>query len=443
MKRPNIVFVFADQLRPQALGYAGNPVVESPRIDALSTESVAFTNAVACAPVCTPFRACLLTGRYPLSHGLFLNDVRLPVEEVTLAEVLREAGYDTAYIGKWHLDGPERAGFTPPGPRRQGFDYWAVGNCTHDYMHSLYYRDTPEPLYWEGYDAHAQAREACEYIRAHGDERPYCLFLSWGPPHNPYQAVPQEYLDRYDPAEIPLRPNVTAPNRQALAGYYAHVSALDDALGWILDALEETGQAEDTIVVFTSDHGDMLGSHGVWRKQWPWDESVCIPLLVRYPAGRDDADSHQRQVHVPFSVVDLMPTLLSLCGAPIPDAVEGTDLAHLIRGGNGPAPASALIMSVAPFGEQPEGPEWRGVRTDRYTYAETLDGPWLLYDNLRDPYQLENRVGQADVASLQEALAEELRGWLARTDDPFVAAEEHRRRWGYVVNERNEIPYTW
>lgn len=439
---PNVVFIFADQMRAEAAGYAGNPDVATPHMDALAREGVAFRTAVANCPVCTPYRASLLTGRHALSTGLFVNDVRLGEDEVTIAEVLRDTGYDTGYIGKWHLDGPERSAFTPPGPRRQGFDYWAVGNCTHRYMRSLYYLgDDPTPRYWPGYDALAQADLAAEYIRTHGRERPYCLFLSWGPPHNPYRDVPPDYLAMYDPAALHLRPNVEEDARElrdSLAGYYAHITALDEGLGRILRALEEADQEEDTILVFTSDHGDMLGSQGKFRKQWPWDESVRVPFIVRYPR-------HQRTpctVDAPVGAVDLMPTLLSLAGAPLPGTVEGHDLSHLVLGGEGTAPRSALIESIAPFAAAWPGPEWRGLRTARHTYVETLEGPWLLYDDAEDPCQTRNLVGEASSAGLQEELAAELRFWLECTGDDFQPGHVYMERWGYPSGPKGEVPYT-
>lgn len=442
-RRPNILFVFADQWRASATGYSGNPDVQTPHLDALASEGVTFTTAVANCPVCTPYRASLLTGRYPLSTGLFVNDVRLPESEITIAEVLATQGHDTAYIGKWHLDGPERSAYTPPGPRRQGFDFWAVGNCTHQYLHSLYYRgDDPTPRTWEGYDAHAQADLAIDYIEAHGRERPFCLFLSWGPPHNPYDRVPQRYLDLYDPSTLTLPANVppewrTERTRRGLAGYYAHITALDESLGRILAALEGSGQAENTVLVFTSDHGDMLGSQGRHRKQWPWDESIRVPLVVRYPRRQGDA----RLDDTPFSVVDLLPTLLALCGAPIPEAVEGTSLAHLVTGEAGDAPEEALIASIAPFSEAWPGPEWRGVRTRRYTYARTLEGPWLLYDNAADPAQCRNLIAEPGYAALRADLDERLAHWLRRTGDAFLPGAAHMAQYGYPRGDKGEVPY--
>ena len=141
MSQPNIVFVFADQMRAQTTGFNGANV-HTPYMDKMAGEGVVFETTVSNVPVCTPWRAAFLSGQYPLSTGMFMNDVQMPTDSPTLGTVLKDAGYQTAYIGKWHLDGPERSAYTPPGPRRQGFDYWAVGNCTHNYDESIYYRDS-------------------------------------------------------------------------------------------------------------------------------------------------------------------------------------------------------------------------------------------------------------------------------------------------------------
>src|ERR1035437_7722611 len=151
MRPPNIVFVLADQWRAEAFGYAGNPDIKTPNLDRLQREGVQFVNAVSAMPVCSPMRASLLTGQRPLTHGVFVNDVPLNPEAVTIGKVLRTAGYDTGYVGKWHVDGHGRLEFIPR-DRRQGFDYWKVLECTHDYNHSAYYAEDPEKRYWEGYD---------------------------------------------------------------------------------------------------------------------------------------------------------------------------------------------------------------------------------------------------------------------------------------------------
>jgi arylsulfatase A-like enzyme len=161
---PNILFVLADQWRTQAFGFAGDPNAQTPLLDRLAAESVRFTHAVAGMPVCSPMRASLLTGQKPLTHGIFLNEVQLSLEAVTLPKALKAAGYDTGAIGKWPIDGHGRSSFIPRG-RRQGFDYWQVLECTHAYNNSPYFGDTPEQKKWEGYDAFDQTKAATAVLR--------------------------------------------------------------------------------------------------------------------------------------------------------------------------------------------------------------------------------------------------------------------------------------
>lgn len=434
-RQPNLLFVFADQMRARSAGYAGCRDVETPCLDRLAKEGTTFTNAISSMPVCTPYRASLLTGRWPLSTGLFINDLRLSIKETTIAHVLKRAGYQTGYIGKWHLDGTDRAYPTPPGPRRQGFDFWAAANCTHDYHKSVYYQgDDPRPRFFKGYDATAQTDVAIQFLKEARRDRPFCLFMSWGPPHNPYRTVAKELLDHYDAKQLTLPKNCPKPNLSDLAGYYAHITALDHEMSRLLKAVDQLGLRDDTLVVFTSDHGDMLGSHGVQRKQWPWDESVLIPLLMRgpgVPGGGCRSDTI-------ISTVDVMPTLLGLMNVAVPDTVEGVDLSKHIGGGG---PESVLMHAICPFGECPEMPEWRGVRTRRYTYVRKLDGPWLLYDNAGDPEQLNNLVGDPSAAKLRERLDRDLERWLRRTNDPFRPREYFVNKYGYVVDVRWQIPH--
>lgn len=435
---PNIVFVFADQLRASSVGFMGNWQVATPHLDRAAQSGVVFTNAVSSSPVCTPYRASLLTGRYPLSNGMVLNDVRLPESEVCIAEVLREHGYRTGYVGKWHLDGPDRGGFTPPGPRRRGFEYWAVANCTHNYLHSHYYRDEPTPIWIDGYDADHHTDLAMEFIADQGAREPFCLFLSWGPPHDPCQLMPEEYRV-YRPEDMVLPPNVATDVRAELAGYYSHIAALDRNFGRLSAFLDELGLTEETIVVFTSDHGDTIGSHGCRnRKQVPWEESIHVPFVVNAPRA-----SGPRTVTTPLNSVDLMPTLLGLAGVPVPESCEGTDLSHLVTGTPGPVPRSAFLQHACTFADAKDVPEWRGVRTERHTYVRTLEGPWILTDNLADPYQLDNLVGRPESAELEAELERELREWLARTGDDFRPQEEYWARFGYEVDEVHQIPIVW
>lgn len=443
--RPNVVFVFADQWRAQATGYAGDPNVQTPHLDRLRAESADLVNAVSTCPVCSPYRGSLLTGQYALTHGVFMNDVPLRNEAASIAEAYKAAGYDTAYIGKWHLDGRGRSNFIPR-ERRQGFDYWKVLECTHNYNQSPYYADAPEKLFWDGYDAIAQTRDAQQYLRDRTGERPFLLMLSWGPPHNPYETAPEEFRRMYDPDALVLRENVpddaAAWARRDLAGYYAHCSALDACVGDLLRTLDETGLAENTVFVFTSDHGDMLGSQGQMRKQRPYDESIRVPLLLRYPAALGRAG---RVIAKPFGTPDIMPTLLGLCDVPIPAGVEGADHAPLLRGEERDGDGAALIACYAPFGEwtrKSGGREYRGVRTRRHTYVRDLDGPWLLYDNEADPFQMRNLADAPSARSIQAELDAMLRQILRERGDAFLPGDRYIQQWGYPTDETGTVPYT-
>ena len=441
-RKPNVVFIFPDQWRAQAAGCAGDTNVRTPAVDRLAAEGIRFTTAVSTCPVCSPYRASLLTGRYPLTHGVFLNDVPLGAEAVSIAQAFKSAGYHTGYIGKWHVDGRGRSTFIPP-ERRQGFEFWRVMECTHAYNRSFYYAGDNTKLLWEGYDAIAQTREAQGYIRQHAGKEPFLLVLSWGPPHNPYETAPEKYKQMYKPDDLALRPNVppeaAARTRKDLAGYYAHCTALDDCLADLRQTLRECGIEDDTILVFTSDHGDMLGSQGEQHKQRPYDEAVRVPLIIRWPRlGKG------RTIATPIGTPDLMPTLLGLAGIEIPKTVEGTDFSPHLGGGPAPNDGAALIACYAPFGEWTRaagGREYRGVRTVRYTYVRSLAGPWLLFDNEADPYQQKNLCGDPQHADVQKQMEELLQAKLRQTHDEFRPAEEYLAKWKYVTDKSGTAPY--
>ena len=447
MKKPNVIFVFGDQWRAQATGYSGNENVKTPNLDALAKESINFTHAISGFPVCSPYRASLLTGQRPLTHGVFVNDVYCQPRSTSIAEAFLSSGYNTAYIGKWHIDGHGRSNYIPR-ERRKGFDYWKVLECTHDYNNSPYYAgDSDEKKHWEGYDAIAQTRDAESYIRNHSQDDPFLLMLSWGPPHAPYETAPEEFRKLYKPEDIILRPNVPeniAPHaREWLAGYYAHCSALDACVGDLLKTIRECGIEENTIFVFTSDHGDMLGSQNHTKKQQPWDESIRVPFLLKYPGMTDWSP---RKTDALIDAQDIMPTLLELCGISIPDSVEGKDFSKHINEENNSDDDAAIISCPHPFGQwlKPNGGrEYRGLRTKRYTYCRDLEGPWLLYDNKQDPYQLNNLVRNPENKKLLKSLDDLLSKKLKETNDEFLPGLEYIRKWDYTLDETGTVPFTF
>ena len=453
-EKPNIIFVFSDQHRAQAVGYNGNEDVKTPNLDQLKQESISFSNAISGNPVCSPYRASLLTGQYPQTHGVFVNDVQLNPEVTSIAKVLKNEGYETAYVGKWHLDGRGRSNFIPE-ERRQGFDYWKVLECTHDYNNSIYYGDTPEQKQWDGYDAIAQTENVQDYIKTRGQESPFVLFLSWGPPHAPYRTAPERFQKMYNPQDLTLRPNVpedgisTNPGRPGiaadevkkdLAGYYAHISALDYCIGELVDTIKNKGIEDNTIFVYTSDHGDLLGSHGAYKKQRPYEESIKVPFLLKYP---EEFGGEEIEISKPINAPDIMPTLLGLSGVSIPDSVEGLNFAPFLRGEKELDREGVVLECLHPFGQWHQGVggrEYRGLRTERYTYVKTLEGDWLLYNNEKDPYQLENLVEEEEYTEIKEKLDEILEQELEKRGDQFLPGEKYIEKWGYETDETGTVP---
>ena len=439
-ERPNVLFVLADEWRAQATGYAGDKNARTPVLDRLAAESVNFQNAVSGTPVCCPYRASLLTGQYPLTHGVFINDVELKPNGVTWGESFARAGYQTGFIGKWHVYGSpdgqygRRLAYIPP-EKRFGFAYWKACECSHEYNHSLYYEgNDPTPRYWPGYDAIAQTEDACAFIARQAKAREaYSLVLSLGPPHFPYATAPEKYRAVYEAREIQLRPNVPAEHReeaiQTLRGYYAHMAALDDCVARLLGTLERSGTAENTIVVFTSDHGDMMRSQGLTTKLYPWDESVRVPFLLRYPRrfGRKG-----RVIGAPLNSPDILPTVLGLCGLKVPGGVEGSDFSGAADGRERSHGRGALLGLPVPITEARRFgfAEYRGLRTEEYTYIRSIHGPWLLYDNRRDPYQMHNLCGRIEGREVQSRLDRDLDARLKERKDEFLPAREYVKRAG-------------
>lgn len=455
MIQPNLVFVFPDQMRGSALGFLGEEPVQTPCLDRFSEQSLVLDQACATFPICSPFRAMLMSGRYPYSNGVIGNcqsksapyGVELRSSETCWSDVLNQEGYSLGYIGKWHLDAPHppyidcrnNEGDTKwnewcPPQRRHGFQFW--------YSYGTYdYHD--RPLYWntdaereqfhfvDQWGPEHEADLAIEYLKNpegkfRSPSQPFALVVSMNPPHMPYDRVPQKYVDRYDPwSEEALcqRPNIPPANtpwgsyyREHIRNYYAMISGVDEQFGRILEALESTGLSENTLVIFTSDHGDCLGIHHQQSKKNLFEESLRIPFLARWPGqlppGRKD---------LLLSAPDIYPTLLGLMGfeAKIPRTVEGTNLAPAFLGRPQEEPVSQFYLNLT-LG-QPEG-GCRGIRNHRYTFARDRSSErkkTYLYDRDKDPFQLENIAEKYPERVRQ--LDRELQQWLQKTNDPWAA----------------------
>ncbi len=445
-QKPNILYILVDQWRAQATAYAGDNNVLTPNLDKLASESVNLKNAISGTPVCTPHRASLMTGQYPLTNGIFMNDVLLDTNATTIAKVLKKGGYSTGFVGKWHIDGHGRNTYIPP-TRHQGFQYWKALECSHNYNNSAYYvGDSKEKKIWPGYDVIAQTDDVCNYIKKQAENSdPFLMFISIGSPHDPYQTAPQKYRQLYENKELKVNPNVPADKlekvKNDLVGYYSHITAIDDCIGKMWNTLKELNIDENTIIVFSSDHGDLLGAHGAWNKQQPYQESIKVPFLIHYPALFGKAS---RTSNVLLNSPDIMPTLLGFCDVAIHQSVEGNDFSKIILGKQKDKVKETLIACIQPFGQwdrRKGGKEYRGVFTGQYTYVRDLSGPWLLFDNFSDPFQMNNLVEKQEFDGIQKKLDKRLARLLKVRNDKFKPGMEYIKEWNYVVDETETVPY--
>jgi arylsulfatase A-like enzyme len=429
----------------------------------------------------------LMTGKYARNTGITTNimqglDLALDTAEITFGEVLKSAGYQTAYLGKWHLEQPEvnkkesRAlqdvsgwdAYTPPGPYRQGFDFWHAYNVDNDHFDPHYWGNDTIRIEPERWSPDHETDVLLNYLKNRNKEKPFAAFVSWNPPHSPFVA-PDTFRLLYDTATMKMRPNVTVPDiKEQQRNYYAAVSSIDYNFGRILTFLEENNLDENTWVVFSSDHGEMMGSHGFIKEKTMWyEESIGIPFLIRGPGltrtGRDN-----RLV----AVYDFMPTLLGLMGLPIPEDVDGRDLSGEIQLDNYDSTETVLLAHYAYLsGHHELVPDvayhpvlqqgiqrrksgydldqigYRAVTDGRFTYVvdrKPVDEPGLsfnwhicdpemdypsapeitrttfLYDKKKDPYQMHPLdLSKAEHRETVERLEKELASWLSQTNDAF------------------------
>ena len=279
---------------------------------------------------------------------------------------------------------------------------------------------------------------AAEFLaRAADDDQPVFLVVSYGPPHDPYADVPEVYLSRYDGTRLTPRGNASGDDasRRRLHQYYAAISAVDDQIGRMVETLDSLDLTADTLLVVSSDHGDMLGSHGRTAKQVPYEESIGVPLVLSWP-GHLSGGAVRDGV---LGLVDLAPTLLGLVGAPpLPQRTYGVDLSAALSGrlaGHRRLRDAVLLTNAVSFdqGFAQGVPEWRGVRTPGHTYARRADGtPWLLFDNHRDPWQLDNLVTAPAARHLHRRMDSLVDLMLADAGDVPSPGEAMLRRLGLV-----------
>jgi arylsulfatase A-like enzyme len=473
-KQPNVLIVMGDQWRRSSVGCMGQDPVLTPNMDRLAQAGTLCTRAYSCSPLCTPARAAFLTGRHPWPLDMMYNWQRVPVLEPNLATAFGAAGYDTALIGKWHLDdhelddvaGDEWNTMTPPGPRRVGFRFWYSAGCVHDHWHRWYMDTEGRVIDERGWQVDHETEVAVDYIRNRRAERPadrpWMMWLNWSPPHNghpgPHHAVDDpRTLDKhqyYAPEEdeaIYRRPGLEmwhpdtdaeAYQRQA-PGHFGCITSMDRNLGLLLRCLEEEGLAENTVVLLTADHGEMLGTHDLWMKDIWYEQSIGVPLIVRFP-GRIPASVRNDCI---INTPDILPTLCGLADVATPAGRDGVDLSATLCGSDGPRPDAAFLAfcTGAPPPEKTrydfpieKGMYWRGLRTARYTYACVDQRPesifsrperrypfpkhatWVLFDNERDPWQTQPIYAGQGCDDVAAELHAKLAAWLDSLDDPFL-----------------------
>lgn len=452
---PNLLIVFPDEMRYQTMGFVGEEPVYTPNLDRFSGEALVLTQAASNYPLCSPFRGMLMTGKYPTKNNVNSNcnsqrpENELSKDDTCWSDVLKSEGYNLGYIGKWHLDAPyepyvntynnsperkEKWNEWCSPDRRHGFDFW--------YAYGTYDRHL-NPMYWSTHEA----RDSFHYVNKWGPEheadmaigyiqnkkgkhrdnnKPFALVVSMNPPHSPYDQVPDKYLKLYEKLNIDSlaeRPNLKSEDAKSvnffkknIRSYYAMVSGVDEQFGRILKALEEKGLEENTIVLFMSDHGCCLGIHGEVSKNNPYEESMRIPFLIRWPGkikpGQDD---------LLISVPDYYPTLLSLMGYSdlIPASVQGKNYASVLQGKIGERPQSQLYMKmIYKFPELGS----RGLRTKQFTLSLDISEKGIenlkLFDNLTDKYQLEN-LAHSNLTELENMKTEMILK-MKSIDDPAL-----------------------
>jgi len=463
-EKPNLLFIFPDQLRNAAIGINKQDPVITPNMDALANEGIIFSNAQSSYPLCSPFRGMLMTGKLPYNNKVLTNSNSLRYQydnswqksDVSFSDVLVQNGYDAGYVGKLHLTSPQPiAGkdsviweaYTPK-EFRHGFNFWYsygasdLHNNPHNWVNDA---KEDELTYVKEWSPKHEADVIIDYLKnpsakTRNKDKPFALFWSVNPPHPPYQEVPEKYLKYYKDKsleELLVRPNVdlttdanelafhnaatrkqTKLAKEHVRDYFAMVTGVDDQIGRVLKALKEEGLDKNTIVVITSDHGEMMGSHGLMSKNVWYEEAMNVPFIIRWPEQIKGGQKSDLLI----SPTDIMPTILNMLGTTkgIPSNLDGEDLSSIILKNKGNKPTSVLYYFIEE-GQPASG--HRGIRTSRYTYVITLDKKneerIMMYDNQQDPYQKHNMAGEN--AALEKTLHNQLLEKLKEKKDPWLA----------------------
>ncbi len=413
--RPNVIVFFTDQQRWDTTGVHGNPLDLTPNFDRMAQAGTHVYNSFTVQPVCGPARSCLQTGMYATQTGCFRNGIPLPTDMQTLAHHFRGAGYSTGYIGKWHLADNSSAG-PVDAAQRGGYDYWLASNLlefTSDAYDMVMYDNDGEAVKLPGYRVDAQTDAVIRYVDEHQRD-PFFLFVSYIEPHHQNHVddypPPDGYRDRYTGRWIPADLAALGGSTHAhLGGYFGMVKRLDEALGRLLDALKSLGMDENTIILFTSDHGNHFKTRNGEYKRSCHEASIRVPTALYGPGFMGGG-----QLRHLISLVDLPPTLLDAASIPVPESMAGRSILPLVRKEVTDWPQEVLIQ----ISESQVG---RAVRTQRWKYCVNAPDKsgWqdagsdhyveqYLYDLLSDPHELTNLVDLESHREVKAVLRERL-----------------------------------
>jgi arylsulfatase A-like enzyme len=439
--RPNVIVFFTDQQRWDTTGVHGNPLGLTPNFDRMAVEGTHVYHSITCQPVCGPARSCLQTGRYATSTGCYRNGIPLPAESKTLAHYFRESGYRTGYIGKWHLANTEPV----PEDQRGGYEHWLASNVlefSSDAYDTVMYNNENEPVNLPGYRADALTDAAIQFVhkeqkrnRQEKSDDPFFLFLSYIEPHHQNHLdnypAPIGYEDQYSGRWMP--PDLAALGgtaHQHLGGYYGMVKRLDEALGRLIDALRSLQLLDNTIVLFTSDHGCHFKTRNSEYKRSCHDSSIRVPTALMGPGFQAGG-----RIQELVSLLDLPPTLLDAAGIPVPESMQGRSILPLAQKKSVDWPKEAFIQ----ISESEVG---RAIRTNRWKYSVHAPGKnaWqdagsdvyeeqFLYDLHADPHELSNLIGVESYASITAELRERLIARIieAGEEEPVIRPAKARK----------------
>ncbi len=412
---PNVIVFFTDQQRWDSTGVHGNPLDLTPNFDRMAQHGTHVYNSFTVQPVCGPARSCLQTGLYATQTGSFRNGIPLSPDLPTLAHYFKDAGYTTGYIGKWHLADNASAGPVRE-EQRGGYDYWLASNLlefTSDAYDMVMYDNDGNAVKLPGYRVDAQTDAVIRYVDAHQDE-PFFLFVSYIEPHHqnhvddypPPDGYRERYAGRWTPPDLAALGGSTHAH---LGGYFGMIKRLDEALGRLMDSLKSLGLDENTIILFTSDHGNHFKTRNAEYKRSCHEASIRVPTAFSGPGFEGGG-----QIRKLVSLVDLPPTLLDAAGIPVPERMAGRSILPLVRKEDTNWPEEVFIQ----ISESQVG---RAVRTQRWKYCVTApekDGSadagaehyedQYLYDLQADPHELTNLIGLESHKEVIEVLRERL-----------------------------------